>query len=210
MPKRQIRRRQLPDAPAPATVAPARRMRPVALVATSSGEAVRIPARPGSVSLWLWCSLLLRRMAPTPTRTRVVLVRLLPTLTFRPAPSSASGCVWPESPCLHVLVEVAVVSVELSAHVDAVRGAVALSFAVVRAVGVRLASPAVALAISPITSIPPSPVAPTHAGCDQGVPCLLTLLSRSPVALQLVSSSPEQIFHSSTPKIGKEKHMVTT
>ena len=111
---------------------------------------------------------------------------------------------------MQVQVEVAVVSVELSAHDDAFRGVVALPFAVVRAVGVRLASPAVALAISPITSIPPSPVAPTHAGCDQGVPSLLSLLSRSPVALQLVDSSPEKIFHSTTRKIGKEKHVVTT
>ena len=127
-----MRLRQLPDAPASAPAAPARRMRPVALLATSSGEAVLIPARPRSVSLRLWRSLLLRRMAPTPTRTPVVLVRLLPILTFRPAPSSAPGCVWPESPRLHVLVEVAVVSVELSAHDDAVRGVVALSFAVVQ------------------------------------------------------------------------------
>ena len=65
---RQIRRRQLRDAPAPAPVAPDRRMRSVTLVVTSSGETDR------------------------------------------------------------VLVEA--VSVELSAHDDAVRGVVALSFAV--------------------------------------------------------------------------------
>ena len=74
---------------------------------------------------------------------------------------------WPESPRLQVLLEVAIVSFELSAHDDAFRGVVALPFAVVRAVCVRLASPAVPLAISLIpSSIPPSPVAPTHAGCD--------------------------------------------
>ena len=98
--------------------------------------------------------------------------------------------------------KVAVVSVELSAHDDAVRGVVALSLAVVRAaVGVRLASPAVGLAISPITSIPPSPGAPTHAGCDQGVPRLLTLLSRSPGAFQLVGSSPQEICRGGGPTL---------
>ena len=178
-------------------------------MATSSGEAVRIPARPGSVYLRMWPSLLLRRMAAVPTRTRVVLVLLLPILAVRTAPSSASGCVCPESPRLQVLLEFAIVSFKLSAHDDAFRGVVVLPFAVVRAVFVRLASPAVDLAMSPITSIPPSPVAPTYAGCDQGVPRLLSLLSRSPVALQLVGSSPEQIFHSTTRKIGKEKHLVT-
>ena len=70
-------------------------------------------------------------------------------------------------------------SVELLAHDDAVRGVVALSFAVFRAVDERqrprFASPAVALAISPITSFPPSPVAPTHAGCDR--PCLVSSVS---------------------------------
>ena len=102
---------------------------------------------------------------------------------------------------VRVLVEATVVSVELSAHDDAVWGVVALSFAVVRAVGVRLASPSVALAISPITSIPQSPVDLTHAGCDQGVPRLLTLLSISPVALQLVGSSPEQICRGGWPSL---------
>ena len=106
---------------------------------------------------------------------------------------------------VRVLVEVAVVSVELSAQYDAVRGVVALSFAVFRAVGerqgVRLASPAVALAISPITSFPPSPVAPTHAGCDQGVPRLLSLLSISPDALQPVGSSREQICRGGWPSL---------
>ena len=106
---------------------------------------------------------------------------------------------------VRVLVEVVVVSVELSADDDAVRGVVALSFPVFRAVGerqgVRLASPAVALAISPISSIPPSPVAPTHAGCDQGVPRLLTLLSRSPGAFQLVGSSPQEICRGGGPTL---------
>ena len=106
---------------------------------------------------------------------------------------------------VRVLVEVAVVSVELLAHDDAVRGVVALSFAVFRAVderqGPRFASPAVALAISPITSFPPSPVAPTHAGCDQGVPRLLSLLSISPDALQPVGSSPEQICRGGWPSL---------
>ena len=180
-------------------------------MATSSGEAVRIPARPGSVYLRMWPSLLFRRLSPTPTSTRVVEIRLLSIWTYRPAPTSASGCEWPESPHLQVLLEIPVVSFEFSAHDDAFRGVVALPLAVVRAVCVRLASPAVALAISLIpSSIPPSPVALTHAGCDQGVPRLLSLLSRSPAALQLVGSSPEQIFHSATRKIGKEKHMVTT
>ena len=213
--RREIRRgiiwRKLPDALCPAPAAPARRMRPAALVATSSGEAVRIPARPGSVYLRMWPSLLLRRLSPTPTSTRVVEVRLLSIWTYRPAPSSASGCVWPESPRLQVLLELPVVSFEFSAHDDAFRGVVALPLAVVRAVCVRLASPAVPLAISLIlSSIPPSPVAPTHAGCDQGVPRLLSLLSRSPAALQLVGSSPEQIFHGTTRTIGKEKNVVTT
>ena len=102
---------------------------------------------------------------------------------------------------VRVLVEVAVVSVERSAHDDAVRGVVALSFAVLCAVSVRLAYPAVALAISPITSILPSPVAPTHAGCDQGVPRLLSLLSISPDALQPVGSSREQICRGGWPSL---------
>ena len=54
------------------------------------------------------------------------------------ATSSGFGCVWPESPGLQVLAEEVVVSVELSTHDDAVRGVVALIFAVVRAVGVSL------------------------------------------------------------------------
>ena len=40
------------------------------------------------------------------------------------------------------------------------------------------------------------------------LPRQLSLL-RLPAQLQLVGSSPEQIFHSATRKIGKEKHMVT-
>ena len=115
LPRRQIRRRQLHDAPAAAPAVPARRMKPVTLVATSSGEPVR------------------------------------------------------------VLVEVAVVSVELSAHDDAVRGVVALSFAVLRAVGVRLASPAVALAIprSPLF-LPPRSTRPTP---DATRACLVSSVS---------------------------------
>ena len=50
--------------------------------------------------------------------------------------SSGSGCVWPESPGLQVLVEEVVVLVELSTYDDAFRGVVALIYAVVRAVGV--------------------------------------------------------------------------
>ena len=121
---------------------------------------------------WRRRFLLLRRVAPTPTRTRVVWVRLLSRFTFRPAPSCASG-VRPESPRLQVFVEVAVVSVEFSTHYDAFGGVVALPLAVVRAVGVRL----VTLPIPPITSIPPTPVALTHAGCGQGMPCLLSPFS---------------------------------
>ena len=43
-----------------------------------------------------------------------------------------------------------------------------------------------------MTSIPPSPVAPTHFGCDQGVSRLLSL-TISPEALQPVGGFPEQI-----------------
>ena len=111
--RRKIRRRHLPEALAPASASPARRMMPV-LVATSSGVGVRIPASPGSVS-WRRRSLLLRQVAPTPTRTQVVWVRLLSIFIFRPAPSSTSG-VRPESPRQQVFVEVAVVSVEFSTH----------------------------------------------------------------------------------------------
>ena len=56
-----------------------------------------------------------------------------------------------------------------------------------------MASPTVALSFFPMTSIPPSSVAPTHAGCDQGVPRLLSLLTISPEALQPVGGFPEQI-----------------
>ena len=54
-----------------------------------------------------------------------------------------------------------------------------------------MASPAVALAFFPMTSFPPSSVAPTHAGCEQGVPRLLSLLTISPEALQSVGGFPE-------------------
>ena len=52
------------------------------------------------------------------------------------ATSSRSGCVWPESPGLQVLVDDVVVLVELSRYDDAFRGVMALIYAVVRAVGV--------------------------------------------------------------------------
>ena len=135
----------------------------------------------------------------------------------RPAPAPAAPArmmmpvplvVTSSGEAVRVLVEVPVVavgSVELLAHDDAVRGVVALSFAVFRAVskrqGVRLTSPAVAFPISPITSFPPSPVAPTHAGCDQGVPRLVSLLSISPDAIQPVGSSPEQICRGGWPSL---------
>ena len=52
------------------------------------------------------------------------------------ATSTGSGCVWPESPGLLVLVDDVVVLVELSTYDDEFRGVVAFIYAVVRAVGV--------------------------------------------------------------------------
>ena len=115
-------RRHLPEAPAPVPAEPARRMDD----AGSRGHVLRGSGphtRQARVRVLAVVALSAAPAdGPDSTRTRVVLVRLLTILTFRPAPSCTSGCVWPESPGLHVLVEVSVVSVELSAHDDAVRG----------------------------------------------------------------------------------------
>ena len=52
-----------------------------------------------------------------------------------------------------------------------------------------------------MTSIPPSAVAPTQVGCDQGVPHLLSLLPISPEALQPVGGFPEQLCRCDWPSL---------